>query len=199
MTPVLMRSTEGGKPVDARRLRCAVRDSDAWRRFKSGCSRLAADIPCNIGRAMNRTLRHLLVAAALVFTQQAAQLHALSHLQRGLVMAERGGKCVPPVNHPAEQCIAYHAVDSALPGFALAVDLFRTALPAVAPVALRRPCSRALQVPSRSHELGETTCTERQPWRSPSRRRWACPTPRLRRRRTSSGPCASKSGTSTDA
>jgi len=85
---------------------------------------------------MNRTVRHLLIAAALVFAQQAAQMHALSHLQRGLVMAERGGKCVPPVNHPAEQCIAYHAVDSALPGFALAVDLSRTALPAVAPVAL---------------------------------------------------------------
>ena len=88
---------------------------------------------------MNRTLRHLLIAAALVFTQQAAQLHVLSHLKRDVVTAERGGKCVPPVNHPAEQCIAYHAVDSVLPAFALAIDPLRAALPAIASVALPLP------------------------------------------------------------
>lgn len=81
---------------------------------------------------MNRTLRHLLVAVALVFAQQAAQLHALSHTQRDLAAAERGGKCVPPVSHPAEQCIAYHAVDSALPSLAQAIDLPQVALPAFA-------------------------------------------------------------------
>lgn len=81
---------------------------------------------------MNRTLRHLLLAAALVFAQQAAQLHALSHLKRDVVMAERGGKCVPPVNHPPEQCIAYHAVDSALPALALVIRLPRIALPVIA-------------------------------------------------------------------
>ncbi len=31
---------------------------------------------------MKRTLRHLLVAVALVFGQHAAQLHALSHLKQ---------------------------------------------------------------------------------------------------------------------
>ena len=81
---------------------------------------------------MHRTFRHLILAAALVFAQQAAQLHALSHLKRDAVMAERGGKCVPPVNHPAEQCIAYHAVDSALPALArrssLVVDCTRCRL-----------------------------------------------------------------------
>ncbi|HLQ01366.1 MAG TPA: hypothetical protein VK143_03600 [Burkholderiales bacterium] len=99
---------------------------------------------------MNRTLRHLLIAAALVFTQQAAQLHALSHVQHDLAKADRSGKCVPPVTHPAEQCIAYHAVDSALPGFALAVDLSRTALPAVAPVALPLPFSPRIEFDSRA-------------------------------------------------
>src|SRR5207302_10204726 len=63
----------------------------------------------------NGALRHLLLAAALVFTQQAAQLHALSHVQHDMAKAERSGKCVPPFSHPAEQCIAFHAVDSALP------------------------------------------------------------------------------------
>ncbi len=99
---------------------------------------------------MNRSLRHLLVAAALVFAQQAAQLHALSHVQHDLARAERSGKCVPPVSHLAEQCIAFHAVDSALPGFALAVDLSRTALPAVAPVALPLPFSPRIEFDSRA-------------------------------------------------
>jgi hypothetical protein len=102
---------------------------------------------------MNRTLRHLLVAAALVFAQQAAQLHALLHVQHDLARAERSGKCVPPVSHPAEQCIAYHAVDSALPGFALAVDLSRVALPAVAPVALPLPFSPRIEFDSRAPPL----------------------------------------------
>ena len=99
---------------------------------------------------MNHTLRHLLVAVALVFAQQAAQFHALSHLKRDLVMAERGGKCVPPVNHPAEQCIAYHAVDSALPVLALAIDPPRIAPPAVARVVLPLPFSPRIEFDSRA-------------------------------------------------
>jgi len=99
---------------------------------------------------MKGTLRHLLLAAALVFAQQAAQLHALSHVQRDLAKAELGGKCVPPVSHPAEQCIAYHAVDSALPGLALAIDPPRIDLPAVAPVALPLPLSPRIQFDSRA-------------------------------------------------
>src|SRR5260221_12704596 len=87
----------------------------------------------------NRTLRHLLLAIALVFAQQAAQLHALSHLKRDTVMAERGGKCVPPVNHPAEQCIAYHAVDSVLAALAPAIDSPRVTLPTIAPAPLPLP------------------------------------------------------------
>jgi hypothetical protein len=85
---------------------------------------------------MKRTLRHLFVAFALIFAQQAAQLHALSHLKYDLVKAERGGKCIPPIGHPAEQCIAYHAVDSTLPSLAPAIDPPRVALPAFAAVVL---------------------------------------------------------------
>ena len=98
----------------------------------------------------NHTLRHLLLAAALVFTQQAAQLHALSHVQHDMAKAERSGKCVPPVSHPAEQCIAYHAVDSALPALALALEPPRIALPAVAPVALPLPFSPRIVFDSRA-------------------------------------------------
>jgi len=98
----------------------------------------------------NRTLRHLLLAAALVFAQQAAQLHALSHLKRDVVMAERGGKCVPPVNHPAEQCIAYHAVDSALAVPALAVEPPRVALRVIASVDLPLPFAPRIEFDSRA-------------------------------------------------
>ena len=98
----------------------------------------------------NRTLRHLLLAAALVFTQQAAQLHALSHLKRNLVMAERGGKCVPPVNHPAEQCIAYHAVDSVLAALAPAIDPPQVTLPTIASAALPAPLAARIVFDSRA-------------------------------------------------
>jgi len=98
----------------------------------------------------NRTLRHLLLAVALVLAQQAAQLHALSHLKRNLVMAERGGKCVPPVNHPAEQCIAYHAVDSVLAALAPAIDPPQVTLPTIASAALSLPLAARIVFDSRA-------------------------------------------------
>jgi len=99
---------------------------------------------------MNRTLRNLLIAAVLVFTQQAAQLHALSHLKHDLVRAERGGKDLPPINHPAERCIAFHAVDSALPTLALANDPPRIALPVVSSFALPLPFPPRIEFDSRA-------------------------------------------------
>ena len=98
----------------------------------------------------NRTLRHLLLAVALVLAQQAAQLHALSHLKRNLVMAERGGKCVPPVNHPAEQCIAYHAVDSVLAALAPAIDPPQVNLATIASAALPLPLAARIVFDSRA-------------------------------------------------
>ncbi len=68
------------------------------------------------------TLRHALIALALVFAQQAAQLHLLSHLARDIALIENGGMGVPPIGHPAELCIAFHAVDSALPSMALLAE-----------------------------------------------------------------------------
>ena len=99
---------------------------------------------------MNRTLRHLLVAFALVFTQQAAQLHALSHLKHDLIRAQLGGKGVPPVGHTAEKCIAYHAVDSTLPSLAHAIGLERIPPPAVASVSLPLPFAPRIEFDSRA-------------------------------------------------
>ena len=67
-------------------------------------------------------MRHLLIALALLFTQQAAQWHALSHLGHDLKAAALGEERAPPVGHPAEQCLAFHALDSVLPILALAFE-----------------------------------------------------------------------------
>lgn len=57
-----------------------------------------------------RTLKCLLLALMVLFAQQAAQLHALAHAQDELAQQQKG----KPVSHPLEQCVAFHAIDSAL-------------------------------------------------------------------------------------
>jgi len=51
-----------------------------------------------------------LLALMVLFALQAAQLHALAHAQNELAQPHKG----KPVSHPAEQCLAFHAIDSAL-------------------------------------------------------------------------------------
>ena len=99
---------------------------------------------------MNRTLRHLLIAATLVLAQQAAQLHALSHFKQDFIKAERGGKCVPPVSHPAEQCIAFHAVDSVLSNLALTIEPVQVVLPVLALAVLPLPFPPRIEFDSRA-------------------------------------------------
>ena len=100
---------------------------------------------------MIRTLRHLLVAAALVLGQQAAQLHALSHFTQDL--AECDGKCAPPSTQPSAQCLAYHAVGSALPALSLALGPTHIALPAPASVTLPLPFAPRIAFDSRAPPL----------------------------------------------
>jgi hypothetical protein len=69
---------------------------------------------------MRPLLRNVFLALVLLFSQQAAHLHALSHLNRDLALALGSEKKAPPVGHPAEQCLSFHAVDSVLPGVAQA-------------------------------------------------------------------------------
>jgi hypothetical protein len=57
-----------------------------------------------------RTLKCLFLALIVLFAQQAAQLHALAHAQDELAQPHKG----KPASHPLEQCIAFHAIDSAL-------------------------------------------------------------------------------------
>jgi hypothetical protein len=57
-----------------------------------------------------RTLKCVFLALVVLFAQQAAQLHALAHAQDELAQPHKG----KPASHPVEQCVAFHAIDSAL-------------------------------------------------------------------------------------
>ena len=57
-----------------------------------------------------RTLKCLFLAVVVLFAQQAAQLHALAHAQDQLAQPHKG----KPASHPLEQCVAFHAIASAL-------------------------------------------------------------------------------------
>jgi len=65
-----------------------------------------------------RTLKCLLLALMVLFAQQAAQLHALAHAGDELAQPEKG----KAASHPIEQCIAFHAVGSALTASAALQD-----------------------------------------------------------------------------
>jgi len=85
---------------------------------------------------VNGTLRYLLIALALLFGQQAAQLHAISHLAQDQSRVAGGEKSVPPAGHPAAQCLMFHAVDSALPTLLTGIAPVRAAPPAAAHASL---------------------------------------------------------------
>lgn len=99
---------------------------------------------------MNRSLRHLLIALALLFGQQAAQVHALSHLAQDPSRVAGGEKGVPPAGHPAAQCLMFHAMDSVLPSLAAALDLSHVAPEAPASFTLPLPLSPRIEFDSRA-------------------------------------------------
>ncbi len=65
-----------------------------------------------------RTLKCVLLAFMVLFAQQAAQMHALGHAEDEVAQPHKG-KAAP---HPIEQCIAFHAVGSALTATAALQD-----------------------------------------------------------------------------
>ncbi len=104
-------------------------------------------------KAMHHTLRHLLIALALLFGQQAAQLHAFSHLGQYQARIAGGEKTVPPAGHPAAQCLMFHAMDSALPTLLGAFEPVRTAPSAPAHVSLPLPLPPRIEFDSRAPPL----------------------------------------------
>ena len=55
-------------------------------------------------------LKCVMLAVMVLFAQQVVQLHALAHAQDQLAQPHKG----KPASHPLEQCVAFHAIDSAL-------------------------------------------------------------------------------------
>ena len=99
---------------------------------------------------MSQILRRVLIAVALLLSQQAAQLHGLSHLGRDLAVLKGGDKGAPPIGHPTEQCLAFHALDSALQNPAPAPELQFAAFPAVAYAAIPLPLPARIVFDSRA-------------------------------------------------
>jgi hypothetical protein len=62
---------------------------------------------------MSRILQ-VFFALTLLLSQYAAQMHSLSHLGHELAVAEHGEKSAPPLGHPIEKCIAFHALYGAI-------------------------------------------------------------------------------------
>jgi hypothetical protein len=63
---------------------------------------------------MRRFLRPLLLAAMLLFSQQAAMLHGLVHAQHEVALAEQGGGKAPALGHGTDKCVAFSALAYAL-------------------------------------------------------------------------------------
>ena len=97
-----------------------------------------------------RTLKCLFLALVVLFAQQAAQLHALAHAQDQLAQPQKSS----PASHPLEQCVAFHAIDSALTATAAlhAFDFHRS--------------ERANWVPTRAHARAVYRLPSRAPPRS---------------------------------
>ena len=94
---------------------------------------------------MSRTLRHVLIAAALLFAQQSAQLHALAHVPH-----DPAKKGAPFSGHIAAQCLAFHAVDSVLPNAVRALKPPRVAPPTVSHFVIPVPFQRRIEFDSRA-------------------------------------------------
>jgi len=100
--------------------------------------------------AMHRLLRYLLIAFALLFGQQAAQGHAISHLAYEFAGTQKDTKGKVPAGHPAAQCLLFHAIDSAPPPALATMDPVRAAPAAIPHVVLPLPFPPRIEFDSRA-------------------------------------------------
>jgi len=94
-----------------------------------------------------RTLKCLFLALIVLFAQQAAQMHALAHAQDQLAQPPQKGQ---PVSHPLEQCLAFHAIDSALVASAALQDFDFLQAERASWVPTRAPSRAVYRLPSRA-------------------------------------------------
>ena len=91
----------------------------------------------------------LLLAAIFLCGQWASVLHGQSHLKHDLAVAAFGaqiagntfGHHIPPLDHPAEDCVAFHALDckASAPVQIVPVLMAFFPLPVIVPVIAVRP------------------------------------------------------------
>lgn len=80
---------------------------------------------------MSRVLQ-IFFCLTLLLSQFAAQTHSLSHLGHELAVAEHGEKGAPPLGHPIEKCIAFHALGGAISSGSAAPESICVAVPPAA-------------------------------------------------------------------
>ncbi len=88
---------------------------------------------------MKRILRHAFLALMLLLSQQGAHLHAMVHLGEELASAAHGEQGAPPAGHPAEHCLAFHAIDGVLPGIAQPASVHCSSVTPAAGLSLPSP------------------------------------------------------------
>jgi hypothetical protein len=98
---------------------------------------------------MSRVLQ-IFFCLALLLAQHAGQMHALSHLDHELAVAEHGEKKAPPLGHPIEKCIAFHALDGTLTTSSAASAPFCVAIPAAAQFVVPLPFPPRIEFDSRA-------------------------------------------------
>ncbi len=86
--------------------------------------------------ASTRKLLSLFLVAVFVAAQWAGYLHALSHAKYDLAVALAAaghggdaGRQAPPLDHSADHCVAFHALDSVASGSPLVVSVSGSACP----------------------------------------------------------------------
>jgi hypothetical protein len=89
-------------------------------------------------KARSRLLLFLLLAFALLFAQQGAANHALSHLSESLPSHSQQDKQLPPHSPACDKCVVYAGVGTALASSALAIPAAAAQIPylAIIPPAL---------------------------------------------------------------
>jgi hypothetical protein len=93
-----------------------------------------------------RTLKCVVLAFMVLFAQQAAQLHALGHAKDQLAQPFKG----KPASHPIEQCLAFHAIGSALTTTAALPDFDSRHTERAPWYSSEAPSSSAYRLPARA-------------------------------------------------
>lgn len=81
---------------------------------------------------MTRTLRHLLLVFALLFSQHAAMLHGIGHTEHDIAVAALGDGDAPALDHGVDVCAVFASLAHAIGSYVCASCAAGTGVSAVA-------------------------------------------------------------------